>query len=156
VSKLKAGDLAPDFTLKDQNGETHTLSIYRSQWVLIYFYPRDNTPGCTVEACAIRDRFDEFNKQEINVFGISTDSVKKHANFADKYNLPFTLLADENQVVVNLYGVWGMKKFMGREYMGTNRMSFLIDPAGKIVKIYEKVKPAEHANEILADHKVLK
>lgn len=156
MSKLKTGDLAPDFTLKDQNGETHTLSIYRGQWVLIYFYPRDNTPGCTAEARAIRDRFDEFNKQEINVFGISTDSVKKHANFADKYNLPFTLLADENQVVVNLYGVWGMKKFMGREYMGTNRMSFLIDPAGKIVKIYEKVKPAEHANEILADHKVLK
>ncbi len=153
TSTLKAGDVAPDFTLNDQNGDAHTLSDYRGQWVLVYFYPRDNTPGCTTEACAIRDRFPEFGKLKIKVFGISTDTVKKHANFVTKYALPFTLLADEDQEVVNLFGVWGLKKFMGREFMGTNRMSFLIDPKGKIAKVYEKVKPAEHADEVLGDRK---
>ena len=149
--KLSVGNTAPDFTLPDQNGEEHTLSSYKSQWVLIYFYPRDNTPGCTTEACAIRDQFPAFEKLNIQVFGISTDTVKKHANFANKYDLPFTLLADVEQQVVESYGVWGLKKFMGPEFMGTHRMSFLISPKGKIAKVYEKVKPAEHANEVLED-----
>lgn len=155
ASKIAVGDVAPDFTLKDQNGDAHTLLDYRGQWVLVYFYPRDNTPGCTTEACAIRDRFPEFGKLDIQVFGISTDTVKKHANFVAKYDLPFTLLADEDQEVVNLYGVWGLKKFMGREFMGTHRMSFLIDPKGKVAKVYEKVKPARHAEDVLADRKTL-
>ena len=152
---LKKGNKAPDFTLADQNGEEHTLSDYQGQWVLVYFYPRDNTPGCTTEACGIRDVYAEFKAQDVKVFGISTDTVRKHANFVKKYDLPFTLLADVDQEVVNLYGVWGLKKFMGREFMGTNRMSFLIDPKGKIAKVYEKVKPADHAEEVLADRKVL-
>jgi peroxiredoxin Q/BCP len=153
IPKVKVGEKAPDFTLQDQNGESHTLSDYKGQWVLVYFYPRDNTPGCTTEACAIRDHFSEFEKLGVKVFGISTDTVKKHANFVKKYALPFTLLADEEQVVVELFGVWGLKKFMGREFMGTHRMSFLIDAKGKIAKVYEKVKVKEHAEEVLADVK---
>lgn len=152
---LKNSDDAPDFTLADQNGEEHTLSDYKGQWVLIYFYPRDNTPGCTIEACGIRDQFSNYEAQGIQVFGISTDTVRKHSNFVKKYDLPFTLLADVDQEVVNLYEVWGLKKFMGWEFMGTNRRSFLIDPEGKIAKVYEKVKPADHAAEVLADQKAL-
>jgi thioredoxin-dependent peroxiredoxin len=155
LPKVKVGDDAPELTLPDQNGDTHTLSDYRGQWVLVYFYPRDNTPGCTIEACAMRDHFPEFEKLDVRVFGISTDSAKKHANFAKKYNLPFTLLADDNQEAVEVFGVWGLKKFMGREFMGTHRMSFLIDPSGKIVKIYEKVKVATHAEEVLADRRAM-
>ena len=152
---LKAGRKAPDFNLPDQNGDKHKLSTYKGQWVLIYFYPKDDTPGCTKEACAIRDNWGGFKKLKMQVFGISTDPVKKHAKFVDKYDLPFTLLADEEKKVVNKYGVWGLKKFMGREYEGTFRHSFLIDPDGKIAKVYEKVKPAEHAEEVLADRRAL-
>lgn len=145
------GDTAPDFTLNDQNGAQHTLSNYQGQWVLLYFYPKDNTPGCTKEACAFRDTFPEFEKLGMPIFGISTDSVKSHEKFVAKYELPFTLLADEHKEVVQLYGVWGKKKLYGKEYEGTHRMSFLIDPQGKIVKIYAKVKPADHAQEVLRD-----
>ena len=152
---LKAGRKAPDFNLPDQNGDKHKLSTYKGQWVLIYFYPKDDTPGCTKEACAIRDNWGGFKKLKMQVFGISTDPAKKHAKFVDKYDLPFTLLADEEKKVVNKYGVWGLKKFMGREYEGTFRHSFLIDPDGKIAKVYEKVKPAEHAEEVLADRRAL-
>ena len=149
--KLTVGESAPDFTLADQNGRQHTLSAYQGKWVLIYFYPRDATPGCTTEACGLRDAFPEFQKLDMPIFGISTDTVRSHGKFAAKYDLPFTLLADEDKDVVNLYGVWGPKKFRGKEYEGTNRMSFLIDPQGNIAKIYEKVKPAEHAQEVLND-----
>jgi peroxiredoxin Q/BCP len=155
IPKVKKGDKAPDFTLQDQRGDSHTLSDYKGQWVLVYFYPRDNTPGCTIEACAIRDHFPEFATLDVKVFGISTDTVKKHANFVKKYDLPFTLLADEDQEVVELFGVWGLKKFMGREFMGTHRMSFLIDPKGKVGKVYEKVKVKLHAQEVLADVKTM-
>jgi peroxiredoxin Q/BCP len=148
---LQVGATAPDFTLADQNGEQHTLSLYQGKWVLIYFYPRDDTPGCTKEACGFRDTFPDFQRLDMPIFGISTDSVKSHGKFVAKYDLPFTLLADEDKEVVNLYGVWGPKKFRGKEYEGTNRMSFLIDPEGKIAKIYEKVKPAEHPEEVLND-----
>lgn len=137
--------------LPDQDGVSHTLSDYKGQWVLLYFYPKDDTPGCTMEACAIRDNFPAFGKLQAQVFGVSVDPVAKHKKFAEKYKLPFTLLSDEDKLVVNAYGVWGKKKFMGREYMGTNRMSFLIDPQGNIAKVYEKVKPKEHAEEVLAD-----
>ena len=151
--KIKINQIAPDFSLPDQNGKTHKLSDYRGKYVLLYFYPKDDTPGCTTEACSIRDNFASFGKIKTVVLGVSVDPVKKHAKFAEKYKLPFTLLADEEKKVVNKYGVWGKKKFMGREYMGTFRQSFLIDREGKIEKIYETVKPAEHAKEVLEDLK---
>ncbi len=148
---LMAGSGAPDFTLADQEGAMHTLSQYQGQWVLLYFYPKDDTPGCTKEACMIRDAFPDFRALDIVVLGVSVDAVKSHKKFVEKYELPFTLLADEEKTVVNLYHVWAKKKFMGREYMGTLRMSFLIDPKGTIAKVYEDVKPAAHAAEVLAD-----
>ena len=153
---LSVGRKAPDFTLPDQNGDKHKLSSYRGQWVLIYFYPKDDTPGCTKEACAIRDNWAAFKRAKIEVFGVSPDPVKKHARFVEKYELPFTLLADEEKKVVNKYGVWGKKKFMGREYEGTYRHSFLLNPEGKIVKHYEEVDPDEHTAEVLADIEVFK
>lgn len=145
------GDPAPDFTLVDQNGVSHTLKDERGKWVLLYFYPKDNTPGCTKQACDIRDSFSEFQKYNCTVFGISTDNEKSHKKFEEKFSLPFTLLADTDKEVVKAYGVWAPKKFMGREFLGTLRTSFLIDPDGKIVKVYEKVKPALHADEVLRD-----
>ena len=151
--KLKAGQLAPDFTLPDQDGKQHSLSDYGGKWVLVYFYPKDDTPGCTKEACAIRDDIPRFNKLKAKVLGISVDSVKSHKKFAEKYALPFTLLSDEKKEVVKKYGVWQKKKFMGKEYMGTIRTSFLIDSAGKVAKIYESVKPETHAEEVLEDLK---
>ncbi|MCR4314001.1 MAG: thioredoxin-dependent thiol peroxidase [Candidatus Uhrbacteria bacterium] len=150
---LKLGQKAPAFTLPDQDGKEHRLADYAGQWVLVYFYPKDDTPGCTKEACTIRDAWPKFKKLKIQVFGVSVDSSKSHAKFADKYEVPFTLLSDEEKVVVEKYGVWGVKKFMGRTYMGTNRMSFLIDPQGKLAKIYENVKPEKHALEVLEDLK---
>ena len=155
MTKLKEGGKAPDFTLQDQDGKAHTLSSYAGKWVLLYFYPKDNTPGCTKEACTIRDSYESFRRSALVVLGVSTDQVKSHRKFKDKYSLPFTLLADVDKSVVRAYGVWRKKKFMGREYMGTDRMSFLIGPDGKIAKVYEKVKPAAHAAEVLADKKGL-
>ena len=149
--KLKLKQKAPDFTLPDAEGNTHSLSDYSGQWVLLYFYPKDDTPGCTTEACTIRDNYASFKKMKMKVLGVSVDSMKSHEKFAQKYDLPFTLLSDEKKKVVKLYGVWGKKKFMGREYMGTNRVSFLIDPKGKIAKIYEAVKSEVHAEEVLRD-----
>ncbi len=142
---------APDFTLPDQDGENHALSDYKGKWVLLYFYPKDDTPGCTIEACAIRDQFKDFKSIGAVVLGVSTDSVASHKKFATAYELPFTLLADVNKEVVGMYGVFGEKKFMGKTYMGTSRTSFLINPAGNIAKVYEKVKPEKHAAEVIAD-----
>jgi peroxiredoxin Q/BCP len=150
---LKLGMKAPDFTLEGSDGKTHTLSDYRGGKVLLYFYPKDNTPGCTVEAEVLRDSAKQYKKAKVTVFGISTDSVKSHQGFAKKLGLPFVLLADTEKKVVDLYNVWGLKKFMGREYMGTFRHSFLIDEEGKIMKIYEEVKPKDHAAEVLLDAK---
>ncbi len=152
---LNLKDKAPSFSLADQNGEIHTLAEYAGSWVLLYFYPKDDTPGCTTEACGIRDTYAAFKKAKIVVLGASIDPVKSHAKFATKFSLPFTLLADPEKTLVTAYGVWGKKKFMGREYMGIKRWSFLIDPKGRIAKIYEDVKPAAHATEVLADVKVL-
>lgn len=153
--KLKVGDKAPDFSLPSQKGEKHSLKETKGKWTLVYFYPRDNTPGCTREACTIRDAFPKFGKLKAVVFGISADSVESHKKFAQAFDLPFTLLSDPDKKALKAYGAWGKKKFMGREYMGIHRMSFLIDPKGKIAKIYEKVKPAEHADEVLKDLKEL-
>jgi peroxiredoxin Q/BCP len=136
--KIKAGQIAPDFSLPDQNGKEHKLSDYKGKWVLLYFYPKDDTPGCTKEACAIRDNLPDFKKLKTIVLGVSADSVKSHGKFVEKYQLPFTLLADEDKKVIKQYGAW-------------DRTSFLIDPRGKIVKIYEKVKPETHAEEVLMD-----
>lgn len=148
---IEKGQAAPEFTLPDQDGKEHSLAEYRGSWVLLYFYPKDDTPGCTKEACAIRDYFPNFGKLKAKVLGVSVDSVASHKKFAEKYSLPFTLLSDEGKQVVEQYGVWGKKQMMGREYMGTLRTSFLIDPEGKIAKIYEKVKPEVHAQEVLQD-----
>lgn len=155
---LKTGQKAPAIKLPDQNGKIHELKDYTGQWVLVYFYPKDDTPGCTKEACALRDNFPKFKKMKAVVLGISADSVQKHGKFAGKYELPFTLLADEDKKIIESYGVWAEKKFMGRTYMGILRNSFLIDPTGKIAKIYEGVKPELHAEEVLEDlaHKVSK
>ncbi len=148
---LNVGDTAPDFTLSDQFGETHKLSDYRGKKVVLYFYPKDDTPGCTKEACSFRDNFQEYRKRKMVVLGVSKDSTKSHVKFSEKYSLPFTLLSDDDTVVSQAYGVWGLKKFMGKEYYGINRMTFIIDEDGQILRIYEKVKPENHAEEILAD-----
>lgn len=149
--KLKINQKAPDFKLKDQNGKIHKLSDYKGKWVLIYFYPKDNTPGCTKQACEIRDNFFDFQNLDIVVLGISTDSVESHKKFKEKYKLPFTLLSDDKKEVVKKYGVWGKKKFLGKTFEGVIRTSFLINPQGKIEKIYENVKPEKHAKEVLED-----
>jgi peroxiredoxin Q/BCP len=147
---LKDGDKAPAFKATTQDGETVSLADFKGRYVILYFYPRDDTPGCTKEACGFRDSFAEFGKRGAVVLGVSTDSVKSHGKFADKFKLPFPLLADEEKKVVEAYGVWGEKKFMGREYMGTHRVTFLIGPDARIRKIWPKVKPEEHAAEVLA------
>lgn len=147
------GAIAPEFKLKDQNGTLHSLSDYRGRWVFLYFYPKDNTPGCTKEACAIRDDYTAFEKLNCVVLGVNTDSEGSHKKFESKFSLPFTLLADIEKTVVKAYGVWAPKKFMGREFLGTLRKSFLIDPSGKIARVYEKVKPELHALEVLEDLK---
>jgi thioredoxin-dependent peroxiredoxin len=150
---LAVGQKAPAFTLQDQAGTEHSLKDYAGSWVLLYFYPKDDTPGCTKEACSFRDNLPKFKKVDAKVFGVSVDSVKSHAKFAEKFALLFTLLADTENTMVSDYGVWGKKKFMGREYMGTMRTSFLVDPKGNIAKIYKNVKPELHADEVLADLK---
>ncbi len=150
---LSEGDTAPNFKLPDQNGDVHEIKDYKEKWLVVFFYPKDNTPGCTKEACNFRDNIKPLEGLGAKVLGVSVDSVKKHANLVAKYDLPFTLLADEEQKMVNDYGVWGLKKFMGREYMGTNRMTFIVDPKGKIAKVYSKVKAATHGEEVLADLK---
>src|SRR5216117_1713824 len=147
--KLKEGDKAPDFTAITNEGSQVSLSDFKGKNVILYFYPRDDTPGCTKEACAFRDEFAEFKQKGAVVLGVSTDPVKAHARFVEKYKLPFTLLADEDKKIVQAYGVWGEKTFMGRKYQGTHRITFLIGPDGRLQKIWPKVKPEEHAREIL-------
>jgi thioredoxin-dependent peroxiredoxin len=148
--KLKPGDPAPDFNAMTQDGSRVSLRQFRGKPVVLYFYPRDDTPGCTKEACAFRDAFEAFNKQGVVLLGVSTDPAKSHAKFAAKYKLPFTLLADEDRHIVEAYGVWGEKRFMGRKYMGTHRVTFLIAADGIIRHIWPEVKPELHAAEVLA------
>ena len=146
---LKEGSTAPAFKTKDANGETVSLKDLRGQKVVLYFYPKDDTPGCTKEACSFRDAFAEYKKRKIKVLGVSLDSEASHQKFIAKYKLPFTLLVDKDHEIADAYGVYGEKKFMGRTYMGVKRMTFLIDEKGKIKKVFEKVKPEQHAREVL-------
>jgi peroxiredoxin Q/BCP len=150
MAKLKEGDKAPDFAAVDGQGKTVRLKELRGQKVVLYFYPKDDTPGCTKEACSFRDSFASFKKKGIEVLGVSLDSEAKHKRFAEKYGLQFRLLADTDRAISEGYGTYGEKKFMGRTYMGVHRMTFLIDEKGKIKKIFSKVKPEEHAAEVLA------
>jgi peroxiredoxin Q/BCP len=149
--KLKAGDAAPKFSAATSGGGKLSLADYKGQNVILYFYPKDDTPGCTKEACAFRDGFADFQKKGAVVLGVSPDSVKSHDKFVEKFKLPFTLLADEDKKIVQAYGVWGEKTFMGRKYQGVFRVTFLIGPDGKIKKIWPAVKPEEHAAEVLAE-----
>lgn len=148
---LEINKPAPEFELSDQNGELHKLSDYRGKRLVLYFYPKDDTPGCTAEACSFRDNYSVFKQNDIVILGVSADSAESHAKFQEKYQLPFPLLSDPDHKVSEMYGVWGLKKYMGREYYGINRTTFLIDEEGNLVKIYDKVKPAEHAQEIMAE-----
>jgi thioredoxin-dependent peroxiredoxin len=148
--KLKEGDTAPDFSAATNGGGKASLSDFKGKNVILYFYPKDDTPGCTKEACGFRDHFVKFKERGAVVLGVSTDSAKSHDKFVEKFKLPFPLLADEDKKIVGAYGVWGEKRFMGRKYMGTLRVTFLIGGDGRIRKIWPKVKPDEHAEEILA------
>lgn len=143
--------IAPDFSLPDQNGKTHTLKQYRGKWVVLYFYPKDATPGCTKEACNFRDGRDVLEEAGAVVLGVSKDSVASHKKFADKHNLNFTLLSDTSAETIQAYGSWGEKKLFGRKYMGINRNTYLINPKGKILKTYEGVNPLTHIGEVLKD-----
>lgn len=145
------GSIAPAFTLQDQDGKEHSLADARGTYALVYFYPKDDTPGCTKEACSLGEYMPDFSKSNAVIYGISPDSVASHKKFADKFGLPFTLLADPERQAISAYDVWGKKKFMGREYDGVFRTSFLIAPDGTIAKVYEGVKPEVHAQEVLAD-----
>jgi peroxiredoxin Q/BCP len=146
---LKEGSAAPAFTTKDAEGQTVQLKDFRGQKVVLYFYPKDDTPGCTKEACSFRDAFAAFKKRSINVLGVSINNEASHKKFAQKYKLPFTLLTDTDHSISDAYESYGEKKFMGRTYMGIKRNTFLIDEKGKIKRIFEKVKPEEHASEVL-------
>ena len=146
---LKQGSKAPDFKAKDQNGNTISLKDYRGKRVALYFYPHDNTPTCTTQACNIRDNFALLKKAGIVVIGVSIDTEKSHKKFEEKFQLPFALVADPDRKIVEAYGVWGLKKFMGREFDGTHRVTFLINEKGIIEHIIDKVKSKEHSAKIL-------
>ena len=152
---LSVGDKAPGFVLPNQSGRAMNLSELLGSFVLIYFYPKDDTPGCTIEACGLRDSFEELNK-ELIVLGVSADSPKSHQKFIDKFKLPYDLLSDEKKDVIKAYGALKEKKMFGKSYMGINRISYLIGPDGKVVKVYPKVKPEDHAGEVLVDVKKLR
>jgi peroxiredoxin Q/BCP len=142
--------VAPDFAMLDETGVSRKLSDYRGKDVVLYFYPKDDTPGCTAEACAFRDDYSVYEKAGVVILGVSADSPKSHAKFKEKYGLPFTLLSDEDHKVCEQYGVWAKKKMMGREYMGILRTTYLISKEGVVKKVFENVKPAGHSQEILA------
>lgn len=143
--------LIKDFSLPDQEGKIHSLRDYLGKWVVLYFYPRDDTPGCTKEACEFRDSFKELQNLGVVILGVSKDTVVSHMKFAEKYQLNFTLLSDESKEVITAYGAWGKKKFLGKEYFGIIRKTYLISPDGNVAKVYEKVNPLTHAEEILKD-----
>jgi peroxiredoxin Q/BCP len=146
---IKEGTTAPAFKTTDQNGEAVSLKDLKGKKVVLYFYPKDDTPGCTKEACSFKDAYSKFKKKGITILGVSPDSEKSHQKFIAKFELPFTLLADTDHSIADAYGVYGEKKFMGRTYMGVYRTTFLIDEKGKIKKVFEKVKPEDHADEVL-------
>ena len=146
---IEIGKEAPDFEAKDQNGNTIKLSDYRGKKVVLYFYPKDQTPGCTAQACNLRDNYDRLQKEGYEVLGVSTDSERSHQKFIEKQQLPFSLVADEDKKVHELYGTWVEKSMYGRTYMGTARITFIIDEEGKVKDIIDKVKTKEHSNQIL-------
>ncbi|WP_121346022.1 thioredoxin-dependent thiol peroxidase [Gillisia mitskevichiae] len=147
--KLKVGDTAPEFSVKDQDGNTISLKDYKGKKVVLFFYPKASTPGCTAEACNLRDNWEQFQEKGYQILGASADSEKRQSNFKNKYDLPFPLLADEDKEVIEAYGVWGPKKFMGKEYEGINRTTFIIDENGLIEEIITKVKTKDHTSQIL-------
>lgn len=145
-----AGERAPDFELRNDRGDVVRLADLRGKPVVLYFYPEDDTPGCTTEACEIRDDYHEYQQAGVEVYGVSPDSPESHARFKAKYSLPFPLLADEDHGVAERYGTWGLKKNFGREYVGIKRATFLIGPDGKVIRVFENVRPKGHSREILA------
>lgn len=149
MTTLQEGDKAPDFKGVDQNENTVQLSDFKGKKLILFFYPKDNTPGCTAEACNLRDNYDALREKGYELLGVSPDSVRKHQNFIKKHDLPFPLLADTEKEVLNAYGVWGPKKFMGREYEGVHRTTFIIDEEGKIEKVFKKVKTKAHTEQIV-------
>ena len=149
MTNLKPGDKAPDFTAKDQDGNAISLADFKGKKLVLFFYPKASTPGCTAEACNLRDNWEHFQAKGYQILGASADSEKRQQNFKNKYELPFPLLADEDKEVINAYGVWGPKKFMGKEYEGINRTTFIIDEKGVIEDIIEKVKTKDHSSQIL-------
>ena len=149
MTNLKPGDKAPDFTAKDQDGNTISLANYKGKKLVLFFYPKASTPGCTVEACNLSDNYSRFQKLGYDVLGVSADSEKRQTNFRNKYNFPYPLLADEDKKVIEAYGIWGPKKFMGREYDGIHRTTFVIDENGKIEDVILKVKTKAHTDHIL-------
>ncbi len=146
---LKVGDKVPDFSAKDQDGNTINLSDYKGKKLVVFFYPKANTPGCTAEACNLRDNYKELQDQGFEILGVSADSEKKQSNFKNKYEFPFPLLADEDHTVINTFGVWGPKKFMGKEYDGIHRTTFVIDGDGVVESVIDKVKTKDHAAQLL-------
>jgi peroxiredoxin Q/BCP len=153
---IEAGSLAPEFELPDETGKIRRLSDFRGQPVVLYFYPKDDTPGCTVEACNFRDDYSAYERAGVVILGVSPDKVKSHQKFKEKFHLPFPLLADEGHKVTDLYGAWGLKKMMGRTYMGLLRTTYLIGPDGMVARVFEGVKPAVHSQEVLEALKDLK
>ena len=151
MTTLKEGDKAPDFRGVDENGNKLSLADYSGKKLILYFYPKDLTPGCTVESCNLRDNYNDLLKTGFDVVGVSADDEKKHLKFIDKYDLPFHLLADVDRKVINDYGVWGPKKFMGKEYDGIHRTTFVINESGMIEKVIKKVKTKDHTEQILAE-----
>lgn len=153
---LETGTLAPDFLLMDQSGAPHRKSDYAGRWLLIYFYPKDDTPGCTKEACGLRDRWSELQNLGCAVLGVSADSSESHAKFLTKHSLPFTLLSDPKHEMLQAYGAWQQKSMYGKFFMGIARISFLVDPDGRIAKAYPKVNAAAHADEVIRDLSALR
>lgn len=149
MKTLRVGDKVPEFTSKDQDGNTIKLSDYKGKKLIVFFYPKASTPGCTVEACNLRDNYGIFQEQGFELLGVSADSAKRQTNFKNKYELPFPLLADEDHTVLNTFGVWGPKKFMGRAYDGIHRMTFVLDENGVVSEVIEKVKTKDHAAQLL-------
>lgn len=148
---LSEGVKAPEFNLTDSEGNQHRLSDYEGETIVVYFYPKDDTPGCTKEACSFRDAYADFKEAGVEVIGISPDTEQSHKKFANKYDLPFTLLSDPDHQVSEAYGVWGLKKYMGREYEGIYRTTFIIGPDGEIKRVFENVKPSDHSQEVLEE-----
>ena len=147
---ISSGIPAPDFSLADENNVARRLSDFRGKPVVLYFYPKDDTPGCTTEACNFRDDYSAYEKADVTILGVSPDSPESHAKFKRKFSLPFSLLADEGHKICDQYEVWGPKKFMGREYDGVMRTTFLIDRKGNIARVFENVRPAEHSAEVIS------